>query len=425
MFLFHFNPADVSPELLVNRESVSSWLVDGYELYLKGCRNQSLATSAGHTMCLTGEKGMGKTILANRVVRELRRTWSGDTLFLPIDCRKHRSLREVVGEIALRAQEELSELQKAGAKIPKGLVETAGILVEVTRSDRSELKVIQEKLSRFRAALQLGGKKELLSLLQVNFGISLEHELKDMSSLTGVVDFDIPRLIRMIHAFFSDIRETGLLVFLLLDNVDELRHDYRDDEARRTVRDEAEWVLSLHEAPIAMLVCMRSYFAGVLPRALAHRRTLRTLPLQELLTIFQTRLQKERGEIQEAFQADTIKKQVESLAKISPTPLAFLQWVQWACENDLLEQELRTTAREWMQESYTFVSTAVLDPVIDLFRTARVRGFQTLGREELLKALNSNELHLLQLQDAQVVLPRDFWSPLEFTLDPTLHWLLA
>jgi hypothetical protein len=67
------------------------------------------------------------------------------------------------------------------------------------------------------------------------------------------------------------------------------------------------------------------------------------------------------------------------------------------------------------------ISKEVLECVAKVFtpptRTAR--------REELLSACDGREAVLSQLIHAQAILPRDFWEPNEFTLDPELHYLLA
>ncbi|MCC6558341.1 MAG: hypothetical protein IT372_35820 [Polyangiaceae bacterium] len=111
---------------------------------------------------------------------------------------------------------------------------------------------------------------------------------------------------------------------LYIDNMDELRHHYRTDEERQKARRDTEVLLMLRDAPVVLVLNMRTYYSGILPREIANRRVLRPLREAELLLILEKRLEAERHEVRMAIQAGPVKEATRRLAAIAPTPLAFL-----------------------------------------------------------------------------------------------------
>ncbi len=426
MFLSYYDPSDHSPELLVGREETLTWLTEGFDSYFEACRSdEQRGRTLGQTLCLLGDKGMGKSIIAQKLLRELYTRLSGSTMMLSIDCRNLRSLRDVITEIALSVQKELASLERSSVKVPRGLPEAAGILTELARTEKAELRALHERLLRFKGAMRLGTASQLIQLLDFLFGISLDVSNKELVSLRGEVNFDIPRLTKMLIAFFEEIRESGLNVFMLLDNVDEIRHSYRDPETRQLIRDETEWVLGLHKAPIGLLICMRTYYAkGLMTREIRLHKTLSRMKPAQLIEVVRSHMSRETQKVRDAFEQKTCQDLLTKLASMAPTPLALLTWFGWAIENDLLEEEVSAIAKDWQKGGYTAIEPGVLRQVLDAFVKAARNGRSVLSQKELLEALDGEESRLAQLQDLQTILPLDFWNPVDFTLDLELHWLV-
>src|SRR5262249_60098807 len=125
--------------------------------------------------------------------------------------------------------------------------------------------------------VKLGGQ-HMLRALKAEYDISLEREKREIDALETTVTFDVDRLLTLTTKLFQDIRTAGMRVFLLVDNVDELQQEYWDEEARKNAQATVKRVLTLAEAPIAMLLCMRTYFQSILPRAVGIPRQLGQLP---------------------------------------------------------------------------------------------------------------------------------------------------
>lgn len=415
LFLKRFDPALVDPLLLVDRQDDADWLVDGLSTYL-GDPEPHGAVS----FCITGEKGVGKTILTRAALRRLRARFSDHTVFVDVDCRRLRSGREVFDAVAQAVVDGLSDLKEATAPISEELLATARVLATITRFDDVELKVIHEHLEQYKVALGLRGDRSLLRSLGYNFGISLERSVKTARDLTGRIRLEEHRLCRSLCALFQDIRDANLDVVLYLDNLDELRHSYRSADERDRVWLDTEAILGLREANIALVLNMRSYYSGILPREVSNRRVLRGLPHDELLAIVKCRLEQERAEIKTAMAEPACQAMLRELAEVAPTPLAFLTWLKFLFEEGMLTPEgIAPGLSRYLQAYYSNLPESTLRKVAKAFEEPD----QPIARAALLDACDGNEALLAQLQDRQAVLPVDFWNPIEFTLDPELSFL--
>jgi hypothetical protein len=415
MFLRHFDPSAVNPLLLVNRKQDFDWIVERLSTYLK-----DPGPHDGLGFCVTGEKGSGKTILTRAAIRKLRESFSDRTVFLDVNCRELRSAKAVFAAIALATVESLNDLRKASARVPNELFASAQILVTITGFDDTELKVVHEHIQQFKVAMGLQGKRALLEALNVSFGISLERSEKTAKELIGKVRFDEHRVCKVVCALFRDIREAGFDIVLYLDNLDELRHTYRTPEERERVRLDVEALLLVREAPIGLVVNVRTYFSGILPREITNRRVLRRMSDADLLQTVVQRVDGELSEVKARFGEAPFKAEAQKLSRIAPTPLALLQWFKFLFEEELIAPgQMKDGLDQYLEINYTSLRRDTLRKVVEAFDEPT----SPLPRATLLAACGNNEAVLNQLQDRQAILPVDFWNPLEFTLDPELSFL--
>jgi hypothetical protein len=415
MFLRHFDPSAVNARLLVNRKQDFDWIVQRLSTYLK-----DPGPHDGLGFCVMGEKGSGKTILTRAAIRKLREDFSDRTVFLEVNCRELRSAKAVFAAIAVATVESLHSLRQASAKVPNELLASAQILATITRFDEAELKVVHEHIEQYKIAVGLQGQRALLDALNVSFGISLERSEKTVRQLNGRVLFDEQRLCKAVCALFRDIREAGFEIVLYLDNLDELRHTYRTAEERERVRLDVEALLLVREAPIGLVVNVRTYFSGILPREITNRRVLRRMSDADLLQTVEQRLNGELADVKASFGEAALKAELQKLARVAPTPLALLQWFKFLFEEELIAPgRLNDGLDQYLETSYTSVRRETLKKVAEAFDEPT----SPLPRAALLAACGNNEAVLNQLQDRQAILPVDFWNPVEFTLDPELSFL--
>lgn len=413
MYFQRLDARDTDPALFVDRERDQQWLHAGLEAYLN-----ERAPDRGRSFVVIGAKGSGKTIFARRVIASVRKKFLSNTLFIEVDCRRQASSRAVFNIVAQSIVDELQKLSHAGAKVRPALLDAAKMLTAVTRFTEVELKVAHEHTMQFKAAVSATPKLGVLQKLEATFGLSLENVEKRVKTLTGKVTFDEAGLCAAIKELLADIRHAGFSVLLFVDNVDELHHDYKDDATRRRVFQEAEWVIELAQAPVAMVACMRSYYSGV-ARAL-QKRALDPLAAPYLKGVLERRVREESDEVRRWFTTAPAQAMANEVSKHAPTPLACLQWFQWFAEEDAYDPDaMERTAERLLRAEYANVPLDTLRRIAQSFK----RPTDEIDRAQLLAACGESESELATVQDRQVVLPNDFFNPTRFTLDPTVFVL--
>ena len=151
LHLHHFDSAEIRPEAVVNRRDDLEYLTGGFASYFDAIRSLELDHTARWIVAVTGDKGMGKSILAHRLIAELRQKYSGDTVFARVDCRSRGGVRDLLAGIASSIVDEVKDLQ-----VGDELVHAARFLSTIAHADEAASKVIHERLRSTEAASKLG-----------------------------------------------------------------------------------------------------------------------------------------------------------------------------------------------------------------------------------------------------------------------------
>jgi hypothetical protein len=424
LFLNHFDPSDIAPDVLIDREDDVSWVRSNFESYFDAIEQRTLNDAAKRIVCVTGDKGIGKSILAAKVVQELRKKYSGSTLFVSVDCRGTNGARDVVASIASGLVNEIATfapIVAAGGKpFPPWLQALAAVLSTVAHADAASRKTLHQQLGVHKATLKLGGQL-MLRALNAEFDISIEREVRDLNALETTVTFDVDRLLMLTTRLFEDIRAAGMRVFLLIDNVDELQHEYWDADARQNTQATVKRVLKLCDAPIAMLLCMRTYFQSILPRAVGEPHELEPLPAARLLEIVDHRIGLDTAAVQAAMRTDAAQAVLGALADRAATPLAMITWVKWVAQSKRgFADPIGAHARKWRDARYVDFANVVA-ATLKLFATKRAE--DAVAKDALLADIGSDDEGFRYLQTTELILPRDFWNPTHFVLDPSAAWI--
>lgn len=419
MYIPFFNPSAVEPGLLHNRKNELAWLVDPISTYL---RDADRDVRRSLSFCVTGEKGVGKTILTKAALQRVRRDFSGSAIFVEADCRLLHAAKDVIDSLARSVVYQLEEYRSAFPKeVPGELMATAMILNTLTRFDEIDLKEVHQHVVQFKAAASLKGDHVFLKALKLDFGIEVNRSSSVSRELTGKVRFDELRLCKLLAALFEEIRRAGINVVVYIDNMDEIHHHYLKEGEREKARHETTTLLQLREAPIIFIVAMRTYYRGVLPREMTNRCNLRRLTEEEHHGILQKRLEQVPLDVQKAAEDSGVKKTVARLAKGAPTPLAFLTWFKDLFERGALtDEKLDEGITEFLGTYYSWLPPEVWRKVVPRFNDRN----GVISRDELLAACDNSDGLLRLIVERQGVLPIDFWDPnTYYTLDPELHLL--
>ena len=419
LFLTYLKPASVDPNDLVDREADEGWLRAGLDSYL------SVADpDYGRAFCIHGEKGVGKSILTRKVLGDLRELHAATTLFLTVDCRRFRDQRGVYRELARQAVNQLGSMRSLNPRVDEALISTARVFETIASFDSAQRSEIHEQLVQHKAALNLKGERKLLGLLELSYDISVGRSSKTAKTLTGSVQIDDGRLREMVIDFFADVRaHAGVDVVLYLDNIDELDHDalLESDTQLLRVRAETDALLGLSQAPIGLVLNMRTYCASILTREIVDVRVLGRMSAADHVAMLDRRLERESEASRGLLSAEHVRATINHLGELARTPLAFLIWFKFLCEQgDAWETPLDHLTRV-LAIRFPTVNRDTLTRVATRFGQPDV----PLPRADILAVCDGNEAVFRQLLHTQVVLPRDFWAPNEFTLDPELDFLLG
>lgn len=419
------DPADTRPDLLVNREVLLGRLLEEVWAFLQ--RRDGVK---GRAWTVHGEKGVGKTIFTRELVRRVRDRWTDavvdeDDGALPVlaiwaDCRKKATRRDVYQEILQEALRGLDELDSLGVAVSDELRATASIARAIARLSDATLRFVHESVLQHKAALGLTGDHAVLDTLKLNYGIRVDRSIKEVGTLEGSVSIDEDFLGQLVAALFSDLRDAGIRVLLHLDNIDELDHRYRSPEEREEVRRQVEGLLiDLTRGPAAIILNIRTYFGGVITREFDAPEGIEPLSIEDRLALLHRRLEEERVDVQDLADRPDLKQAVTELAAVCETPLAFLRIFQFLWSRDLLAPgSLRAGMEAFARSRFPTVSFEVLTRLLAAFP----RATSTVGRLPI-EAACEDDFTLRSVEEAQLVLPRDFWNPSHFTLDPVLQAL--
>lgn len=409
-----FNPTDVHSTLLVNRDEECTSLYDDLVRYLE----RSEPDDQSRTWTIIGDKGIGKTAVTRAVLSKVREEISGKTIIATVDCRERRGWREVLAGLCHELVKELADLQQVNREVvDDSLLTEARLLDELAKLDEATLQTFHQRALGFKSTLKLNAGLSLLAALKAELGLELSIEEKAITNLSGSRAFDEDRLNRAICALCQDVRRAGLGVVIYLDNIDELDHDYHDEEARRRVRRDIEGLLKLDQAPIALVLNMRTYFSQVLPRRMPETIRIGRLEDEILLDIAAKRMEHEESEIREIYQGSEIQQATQELARLAPTPLSFLTWLHFLFRREYLAlDKLDEGFSRFIYNHYASLDNAEhrLRRVIELFD----RPNAYVDRQRILEACDGSTSLLSKLQYMQVVLPEDFWAPDRYALDP-------
>jgi hypothetical protein len=408
-FLTYLDLASVDPVDIVDRDRVVKWLQAGLDSFFRD-------RSHGRAIAILGERGIGKSIVMRRVIDPLRERHGSDTLFLVVDCRGVGSQRRVYHELARQAVDQLKPMRK-----PE-LFDTARVLETLAKFDEVERRVLSEHLTNFKAALQLAGKRSLLSVLGTTADIGLEYSRQRREALEGKTFFDAARLRDAVIAFFSDLRETKIDVVVVLDNLDELRHEaLGDDERRRWLHEEIDGLLCLTRAPIGLVITARTYFAGSLNRQIDNTKILDRLSARDLVELVAKRLAREPQEIRAEFAEGAGPRLHRAPRRARAPPPS-------PCSTGSATSPRTTSTAKTYPEPYAACSASATPtspnrPSTPSSPSSATSRCPPSPRPPLLRACGDNQAVWQQLLRNQIILPIDFWHPNEFTLAPELHFL--
>ena len=416
--LRHLDPGATNPALLIDREAERERLYAPLKEYI----TDPVSLLQRFSMAVIGEKGVGKSIFTLAVLKQLREEHSDQLVTVEVDCRRHRGWRELLFGVCDKLKLELESLSSVGQKLPEYAVDAASLLRDLARLDHAQEATLEEYAQSTIRKGKLGGAWELAKLAKLELSLDLTITETHKSSVSGTRLLDEDRLTRMISALFTDLARDGLRAVVFIDNLDEVNHDsYIRAKDRDAVRREVEGLLKLEDAPIALVLNARTYFAGVFNRTLPRPIRLEPLPGALLRDVLRRRLEDETPAVHAQMATPEVESELVWLSELpGTTPFEFLYFVfERAQEGSLSPTEREPSVQSILLDCYPNLELEELCKIVRAFD-----GQARISRDDLEKALGSDYL-FEQAMLQQAVLPVDFWVPKMFSLDARLRHLRA
>ncbi len=422
--LNHFQPDTLDTRDLVNRDSERGRLVEVFSSYFEDARANPSNVLSRRQEVVIGGKGVGKSLLGRCVVHQLREKFSGSAIFVEVDCRAVKTVRQFLQHFAQSLLDDIASYETGdpgeSRKSVSPRLEAAQLFNVLVRSTTVKRRQLQSRILGFSALANFGVGR-LVKAVEANLQIGVTAKREIAESLEIEVVVDDAQLFALAQELFADLRAAETQVFLFLDNLDEFRHRYDSKDTRTDTEAILSQVLGLTDGPVASLLCMRAYFhTGSFTRHRPSPISLQRLKVEENRKILQNRVARENEKVREALQTPGALQRLEELAKHATTPLALLHWVsELAISEEGIEGDL-DAAKARYQRVYGGVFQSQLAALFKLFKE---RGLEAeLPEEEILAAIGGNEKAFRAFTQKEVLLPVDFWDPSHYTLDPTIRW---
>ena len=421
VYFTRFDPRSTDPTRLVDRDDTREEMTQRLERFI----TQPRAGSAGMVMSVVGDKGVGKSILTYAVLRELQERHSSALITVAVDCRNHRSWRDVLAGLAEGLRDELLSLTAAHLTVPEYAIPAANLLRDYAMRDAVTLTSLHTLTTTLATTAKLSGAIKLRQAALAEVSATRTSTDTTEAKEEAKVQLDDRRLTRLLTALLADLERDARApwrVAVFIDNLDELHYAaYLTPADRETCRQEVEGVLTLREAPIALVLNARTYFAGAFARALPRPVRVEALPSPLLVDALRQHIAEEPPATRAVFATPDAQAELQWLAALpNMTPLGFLVAAFDRAELGSLSPAERATGTvEVLRAYFGDFSEERLRRLVSCFRD-RPR----VSREALRAALSDDYL-LDKAQRDQLLLPVDFWDPRELTLDPILLPLLA
>jgi|GEM_PF-3766720 len=418
--LNHFQPDTLDTRDLVNRDSERGRLIKTFSSYFEEARTDPSNVLSRRQEIVIGGKGVGKSLLGRCVVHQLREKFSGSAIFVEVDCRAVKTVRQFLQHFAQSLLDDIASYANGEIGEKGKCLEAAQLFYTLAHSTTAKRRQLQSRILGFSTVANFGVGR-LVKAIETNFQIGITAKREIVESLEIEVVVDDAQLFALARELFADLRAAETQVFLFLDNLDEFRHRYDSQDTRTDTEAMLSQVLGLTDGPVASLLCMRAYFhTGSFTRHRPSPIPLQRLKVEENRKILQNRIARENEKVREALQTQGALQRLDELATHATTPLALLHWVsELANSEEGVEGDL-DAAKARYRRVYGGVFQSQLAALFKLFEE---RGLEAeLPEEDILAAIGGNEKAFRAFTQKEVLLPVDFWDPSHYTLDPTIRW---
>lgn len=370
---------------------------------------------------VTGERGIGKSILTRAALARLKEQLGGHVAFIRVEgSRQPDGFRGLLRDVLNELRTELEGLDKAESeralRTPEQVYRQIDALASLARYARVTAMRVQQTLEKYELSAELRTPKAFGHLLGTRFGVSLEQQ--DRQSLTLEEEFDDETFRVALCRILAELRQHRQKVVIFVDDLDQVY----GVESTRIEQTDAMLKHIKQITDCFLVVNLRDYYVtGETNREYHFVLHLPPLDADALRSIVRARLKTEpepkRGQL-----AETLEPCLDALCEHTGNPLALLSWCHWLVTRTSCGlEDLRANLNRFVANHYAWFSDSVPD-VAALFK-GLAQPIRT--RDDLIKELAGGESMLRTLERREILLPLDFHERLFYRLNPLFHFYLA
>lgn len=388
-------PEGLEPELFANRDALRVDLKHRIDTAIKAKGIEGIRFLG------TGERGVGKSILFRKVLRELHQ--EGDFILVEIDgreCRDELELlknlcRTMCGALRDRFRDDGSRLFAEAAYI-EDIVEKS----KITR--RNALSIM--KGTKIESGIEIG--TGLVPFLKAKLGITDESAKSEEVSDEYEFDINVPFLRDLLNSVIKNIGVEQKFLFFI-DNLDQV---YEKD----TISNFLKSLLAIKK-PIVVITVRTEALSNELRRDFRRIVPVEELDEEGLIEVIRKRLEvcdeEDITDIDEA----RLFEVADILKTLTGNPLAFLTWIEFLCNNTELNPE--TAIEDLKRYTDTHFSDFLPGELEKIIKFFLKQDNDYKGKEDILKGGFSKGF-CERLRERGVLIPNDIYKPRYYKIAP-------
>ena len=409
-----FNPGDIDPVHFVDRKEKEKELYDTLQSWLQDPEKFDGA-------CLiTGERGIGKSMLTHQVINRLRGSFSGNVaIVIAKGATETDGFKGLLLNILLELKSELKSLdsstQNKYEKIPEDIYKQIGFLEELARHKKVTIRRVKETLKKFNYSLSVSQPPQLPSFIAGRLGYSAERS--DRDSLEMEEEFDLYTLRESLCQIFDELKKHRQKVVVFIDDLDQVY----GISATRIEQTDIMFKHLRETRNCIKIINLRDYYkSGETSREFHEVFTLGPMEKQALRDLAWARCQSE-AEPKRTQIWNLLEPCLDILVSKTGNPLAFVIWCNWlVTRTNCKLSDLESNLKRYVSEHYSTVESYI-NSVINLYRKADEK---KLWRKELLDSFPGGEDQLMLLEEKEVILPLDYRRRFQYTFNSVFHFWL-
>jgi Cdc6-like AAA superfamily ATPase len=385
-------PEGLEPELFADREEDRE---DLKRMIATAIRTKGIE---GIRLLGTGDRGVGKSILFRKVLKELHQ--EKEFIYVAIDGRECRDEVDMLKKLckticgALREKFRDDDRVLAEAAYIEDVVEKSKITKKNAISILNGIKV--------KSGVEIG----IITVLKTKLGIT--GEIAEREEVSDEYEFDVNAtfLLDLLNSVIETVAEKQKIL-IFIDNLDQIYDKERISEFLR--------LLLAMKKPVVVTTVRTEALSNELRRDFRRIVPVKELDEDALIRILEKRLEVCDEEDRESINEEQLFKVADALKTLTGNPLAFLTWIEFLCNST--ELNIETAVEDLRRYADTHFYDFRPEELEKISRFFLKQGNTYKEKKEILEGGFSEGL-FDRLYERGVLVASDIYNPRHYKLAP-------